>query len=213
MPIIVCGTSAIETGVDVDFSQGFRELTGLDSIVQFAGRINRNLKEEFLSPVVIFKTAQKYSLPPGHDNRTAYTEAAMKLGTNLQSPEVLTHYSKLLFQDVLKSDRNPKIYNYIKGLAAMNWQEVSDNWEMIAPTTSVLIDPRLWDATEQIIGEFDRAIASANFRILQRHCVGLYRGKYRKAEENKKIVDDRITGLKQWVGDYNMGVITTENLD
>jgi CRISPR-associated endonuclease/helicase Cas3 len=207
LPIIVCGTSAIETGVDADFSQGFRELAGLESIVQFAGRINRNLKEKFLSPVVIFKTVQKYSPPPGYDNRISRTEAAMNLETNLQSSEVLTHYSKLLFQDVLESDRSTKIYNYIKGLEDLNWQEVSKNWEMIAPTTSVLIDPRLWGASEQIVSEFDRAIAAANFRVLQRHCVGLYREKYRKSEKSKKIVDGRITGLKEWVGDYNMGII------
>lgn len=41
-PCIVISTSLIESGVDVDFPYGYRELYGLDSILQTAGRVNRN---------------------------------------------------------------------------------------------------------------------------------------------------------------------------
>ena len=41
-PCIVISTSLIESGVDVDFPCGYRELSSLDSILQTAGRVNRN---------------------------------------------------------------------------------------------------------------------------------------------------------------------------
>lgn len=209
--VIICATSAIETGVDLDCTQGYRELSGLESIVQFAGRINRN-KKDSESPVTIFKTVTDYPTPPGNDGRIAHTLRAMAMGTDLQSPDVLKFYSKLLFQDALSSQQSSHIYNYLEGLKKLEWETVSQKWEMISPTTSVLVDPRKWGASPSILAEYDEAISKANYRVLQRHCVGLYKGKYRAAKNDRCIVESPIKGLEEWAGDYNMGVILGANL-
>ena len=41
-PFICVSTSLIEAGVDISFSCGIRAVTGIDSVVQLTGRINRN---------------------------------------------------------------------------------------------------------------------------------------------------------------------------
>lgn len=59
-PCIVISTSLIESGVDVDFPYGYRELYGLDSILQTAGRVNRNgLRDCGSSTLFVFDGPQE----------------------------------------------------------------------------------------------------------------------------------------------------------
>jgi CRISPR-associated endonuclease/helicase Cas3 len=210
-PVIICATSAIETGVNLDCARGYRELAGLESVVQFAGRINRNNVERF-SSVTIFKTTGTYSLPPGSDYRANRTLQAMAMGTDLQSPDVMKYYSRLLLQDAEDLQKNPKVYNYLAGLGRLEWETVSQKWQMVAPTKSVLIDPRLWGAAADVIDSYDQAIMDKNYRLLQQHCIGLYSGKHKEAKSAGCLSLNEFLGFDTWIGDYDMGIKVEKNL-
>ncbi len=51
---ILVSTQVIEAGVDLDFDMAFRELSPIDSIIQTAGRVNRNNNLSVAAPVYIF---------------------------------------------------------------------------------------------------------------------------------------------------------------
>ena len=57
-PLIVISTSLIEASVDVDFETVFRELAGLDSILQSGGRCNREGKRK-VGNVFIYQTGDR----------------------------------------------------------------------------------------------------------------------------------------------------------
>lgn len=55
LPCRVVSTSLIEAGVDVDFPAVYREMAGLDSMLQAAGRCNRNGKRDASQSIVTIK--------------------------------------------------------------------------------------------------------------------------------------------------------------
>jgi len=103
-PCRVISTQLVEAGVDVDFPVVWRAMGPLDSIVQVAGRCNREGKLPGLGTVHIF-TPDDNKLPQGIYS-TATGQAAVTLGrlgieaTNrlATDPSIFTQYFSELFQ-------------------------------------------------------------------------------------------------------------------
>lgn len=91
LPCRVVSTSLIEAGVDVDFPLVFREEAGLDSILQAAGRCNREGKRPASESVVtVFKA--ETAPPEIFSAAIAAGQAAMSRYEDLSDPEAVSYY-------------------------------------------------------------------------------------------------------------------------
>ena len=94
-PIRIIATQLIEAGVDIDFPVVFRQEAGLDSILQAAGRCNREGKYGICSTYV-FSLGKEHQLPPGFITQTNNARIGMGKQHDWFSPEAMTSYFKQL---------------------------------------------------------------------------------------------------------------------
>ena len=98
-PIRVIATQLIEAGVDIDFPVVYRQEAGLDSILQAAGRCNREGKLGICTTYV-FSLAKEHSLPTGFMTQTNNARLGMGRNHDWFSPEAMKSYFQQLHSRV-----------------------------------------------------------------------------------------------------------------
>ena len=96
-PCRVVSTQLVEAGVDLDFPVVYRSLAGMDSVVQAAGRCNREGKIVEGGRLYVFESEE--SLPPGHLRQNAeITKLILHNNSdNLIETKIVEKYFKELY--------------------------------------------------------------------------------------------------------------------
>ena len=98
LPCRVVSTSLIEAGVDVDFPSAYREDCGLDSLLQTAGRCNREGKRPAEQSIVYRFSLEGEEVPQMLAKNKSALEYAARGGRDLFTPEAVERYFHELFQ-------------------------------------------------------------------------------------------------------------------
>jgi CRISPR-associated endonuclease/helicase Cas3 len=184
IPVRVISTQLIEAGVDIDFPVVYRELSGIDSIIQAAGRCNREGKREY-GRVVIFQVEGEKR--QGFLERTAaradetlrYFERVSP-ESMLDSPEVVERYFDLLY--ALENNGMALDAKNILGRIDENkapqvmfpFKDIGQDFKLIQNDTAPIIVPYNEEA-KLLIAQLEYGGVST-IRKLQKYTVNVYGG-------------------------------------
>lgn len=145
-PVKVISTQLIEAGVDIDFPVVYRSLAGLDSIIQSAGRCNREGLRK-TGEVFLFESTSEYAKVRGYLARTAvYAGEILRKHTDPLSLQAIEDYFRLLyfsegldkyeiFQDCFSDNRTLE-FNF--ATAASRFKMIPDNmYSIVIPYDDV----------------------------------------------------------------------------
>ena len=94
--IRVVSTQLIEAGVDLDFPVVYRQEAGLDSVLQAAGRCNREGKNG-LSTTYVFSLSKEHNLPRGDVQAANNARLSLCADMDWFAPKAMTSYFKQLY--------------------------------------------------------------------------------------------------------------------
>ena len=180
-PCRVVSTSLIEAGVDVDFPAVYRELAGLDSILQAAGRCNREGKRTANESIVtVFERAE---LPPMLF-RTAIgaTREALMNSCDIGAREMVQcYFDELRRLSGETLDKSGVIKAFEKGIngCELPFRTVAENFHLIDQNTRTVYVPFAGGAAliERLkAGECSKEL----YRKLGRYAVSVYEPHFQK---------------------------------
>ena len=193
---VVVSTQLIEAGVDIDFPVVYRELAGIDSIAQAAGRCNRERKIKKGGKVFVFKSAGQ-NAPPGFIARTAgVTKEVLSINktSDVLSLENIKYYFEKLYSIDADGLDGKNILRNIKnscGKMEYPFRTISDDFRLIDNATYTLV-VRFNDKCEEILRDLSFSPFPWSFaRRLQRYTVQVY-----KQDFDKLLMSGKIQNIK-----------------
>lgn len=192
----VIATSLVEAGVDLDFPVVYREIAGLDSIIQAGGRCNREGKlrdssgDLMFGKTIIFRfDSENYPLP-SYIKTEAAIASRYVTDWDLNDYECLSSYFSELYN--LKDLDDKKILGLStlsnvtsNGRLDIAFKEIADRYKIIGNETYPIIVPK--HSAEPILEEFKRNPTRELIRRLQPYTVNVYPNTLRQLTDNNLL--------------------------
>lgn len=200
LPCKVVSTRLIEAGVDVDFPKVYRAYGGLDSIIQSAGRCNREGKLKDASgnllygEMHIFQSEDEYSKkqPINFRQPIEITQEIIRNFNDITSPEAIEDYFKKLYfyngenaldnKEIVKriNEGVPGKVKSIEELFNFSFEDIGKDFKLMDEDTYSVIIPYDNRAKELVQSLKYREFFGEILRALQGYTVNIYETEYKK---------------------------------
>jgi CRISPR-associated endonuclease/helicase Cas3 len=192
-PCRVVSTTVIEAGIDVDFPVGYRALSGLDSINQAAGRVNREMKRG-VSEMFVFEPKSEFIKKTPSFLKQSAEVARMVLRDHAAAPISIPAIEAFFAQ--LYNLQDPNIsFDYKRILECFDspdgrfsFETAARAFQIIEDETETVIIPFNKEA-ERLIEELKYTqYPSFTLRKLQPYTVSIFEGEFDKLSSKGVIL-------------------------
>lgn len=167
---ILVATSIVDTGMDFDFENCYRENASLASILQSAGRKNRNNKFK-LTPIYIFELDEFNHL---HED-ASITKQLFKEGIDFNSPEAINKFYTIKHNEKDPSTRDK--YNLYQKIISQNYRDVHNEYHFIEDKNNVSILIKYDNEATKIINNINLT-KDLNNKQLQQYTISIYENQF-----------------------------------
>ncbi|MDP2852849.1 MAG: CRISPR-associated helicase Cas3' [Smithellaceae bacterium] len=198
--IIVSSTQLIEAGVDFDFPVVFRAMAPLESIIQSAGRCNRENKLGMSGGrVFLFKIVDGGM--PDKTYAACASHAEEFLRTDIEQLHNHQSFNKYYAQ-VVQLYVDPDKYNINETRKAFNFKTVNDGYRIIRDATEGLYMYNYSNESRQLLHtlEYKEFLSKDDYRKMQPFIVPVY--KY-FIIQNGSMCKTMPQGFMVWYGNYD----------
>lgn len=187
--ITIVSTSLIEAGVDLDVYTVFRELKGLDNILQAGGRCNREGKRE-KADVFVFEMldSKKKAISVEMD----ITRDLLKKYEDISDSACIEEYYERIFSLKEDSISQNTMHCICDNFRYIPFKKYAENFELIDSRTVSLVVPRD-EKSRQMVADL-KYKQTVDERKLQNYTCSLYKNELEDLMD-QKVVDDFGTGI------------------
>lgn len=208
--IRVVSTQLIEAGVDIDFPVVYRQEAGLDSILQAAGRCNREGKLE-LSTTHVFSLSAEHPLPRGFISQCNNARLNMVGEYDWFSPLAMNDYFIQLYSRIQNFDKKDMKY-HLYNVRELMMESAAREFRLIdEDTISVIVN---WEGSLTLVEQLKKEGPSYRLiKQLSQYSVNLRKHDFDEMKGNG-LIDEIISGFYVTIGinQYNNNVgLLTEN--
>ena len=210
-PIRVVSTQLIEAGVDIDFPVVYRQEAGLDSVLQAAGRCNREGKNG-MSTTWVFSLTKEHNLPRGEMQDANQARLNLEKTSDWFAPSTMMKYFKQLYCQKESFDRK-NIQSLLYKPTEICFATAAKEFQLIEDAcVSVIV---CWKDSLELVQQMLQGGSSYTLmKKLAQYTVNIYQTDFKKLMD-MGVVSEKKEGLfvveYQQQYDQKLGLLTDNN--
>ena len=208
---ILIATSLVEAGVDLDFLSVYRQIAGIDSLIQAAGRCNRNGNESTEESKVYIYDFEDSKVIPSQQKKIDVTKSVVQDYEDISDLECITDYFKRLYKFHGRNlDKKDIMKEFYRG--KYNFAKVAKEFQLIEQETKTIFICKEPEAKEILDEIKTKGTSKERMRKAGQYCVQIYGdffGKLNGAGMLQLVSEDiqdfyELVSMDQYSEDYGL---------